>query len=76
MGLMYTKFHLYFDETNWLQISHNPIVFQATKNDSVLEIDDVAHKLYKLHFKKGGKLNMFRVTGQFRLTWDDADLID
>jgi len=28
-----------------------------------------------LNFKKNGKLNMFRVTGQFRLTWNNDDIL-
>jgi len=75
MGLLYTKFYLDFNDEEWKQISNNPIVFQTLKNDVTLEIEDVSHKSYKLHFKEGGKLNMFRVTGKFRLTWDDDDTI-
>ncbi|WP_457759721.1 hypothetical protein [Candidatus Nitrosopumilus sp. bin_32a] len=63
-----------FDDDEWRQISNNPIVFQTVKNDVGLEIEDTSHKSYKLLFKEGGKLNMFRVTGKFRLTWDDEDL--
>jgi len=75
MGLLYTKFYLDFNDEEWKQISNNPIVFQTLKNDVTLEIEDVSHKSYKLHFKEGGKLNMFRVTGKFRLTWDDDDVV-
>lgn len=75
MGLLYTKFYLDFDNEHWKQISNDPIVFQALKNDVTLEIEDDSHKSYKLHFKEGGKLNMFRVTGKFRLTWNDDDLV-
>lgn len=75
MGLLYTTVHMDFDEDEWKQISHNPIVFQTIKDDVILEIDDASRKLYKLHFKNGGKLNMFRVTGRFRLTWDDDDVL-
>jgi len=62
-----------FDEIEWKQISNEPIVFQTIKDDVSLEIEDTTHRLYKLNFKKGGKFNMFRVTGKFRLTWDDED---
>lgn len=75
MGLLYTKFYLDFDDDQWKQISNDPIVFQTIKNDVNLEIEDLSHKSYKLHFKEGGKLNMFRVTGKFRLTWNDDDVI-
>lgn len=75
MGLLYTKFHLDFDEDEWKEISSNPITFQTLKEDVTLEIESASHKLYKLNFKKSGKLNMFRVTGQFRLTWDDDDVL-
>jgi len=74
MGLLYTKFHMTFNEEEWNQISNSPIVFQTIKNDVTLEIEDISYKSYKLHFKEGGKLEMFRVTGQFRLTWDDDDI--
>jgi len=75
MGLLYTKVHLDFDENDWKEISSNPIVFQTIKDDVTLEIETTSQKLYKLNFKKNGKLNMFRVTGQFRLTWDDDDIL-
>jgi hypothetical protein len=35
---------------------------------------DTSQNSYHLQFKKGGKLNIFRVVGKFRLTWDDEDL--
>ena len=74
MGLLYTKFYMDFDDEEWNQISNNPIVFQTKKDNVSLEIEDTSHKSYKLIFKEGGKISMFRVTGKFRLTWDDEDL--
>lgn len=74
MGLLYTKFYMDFDKEEWKQISNEPIVFQTIKSDVNLEIEDTSHKSYKLHLKEGGKLNMFRVTGRFRLTWNDEDI--
>jgi len=65
-----------FDEPEWKQISNNPIIFQSMKKDTSLEVEDVSHKSFKLLFKKGGKINMFRVTGKFRLTWDDEDVLN
>ncbi len=75
MGVLYTKFYLDFNEEEWKQISNDPIVFQTIKDDVSLEIDDTSHKSYKLNFKKGGKFEMFRVTGRFRLIWDDEDVL-
>ena len=75
MGLLYTKVHLDFDENDWKEISSNPIIFQTIKDDVTLEIETTSQKLYKLNFKKNGKLNMFRVTGQFRLTWNNDDIL-
>lgn len=75
MGLLYTKFYMDFDDGEWKQLSNNPIVFQTIKNNVSLEIEDTSHKSYKLNFKEGGKINMFRVTGKFRLTWDADDII-
>ena len=76
MGLLYTKFYMDFDRGEWEQVSNDPIVFKTLKKDVSLEIEDTSHKSFKLNFKKGGKLNMFRVTGKFRLTWDDGDVVD
>ena len=53
----------------------NSLDFQTIKNDVNLEIEDTSHKSYKLNFKKGGELHMFRVTGKFRLTWNDDDVL-
>ena len=75
MGLLYTKFYLDFDEGEWRQISNNPVVFQTTKEGTSLEIEDTSHKSYKLNFKLGGKLSLFRVTGKYRLTWNDEDVL-
>ena len=75
MGLLYTKFYMDFDEDDWHQISTDPILFQTIKDDVALDIEDTSHKSYRLNFKKGGKIKMFRVTGKFRLTWDDDDTL-
>ena len=75
MGLLYTKFYLDFEPEEWKQVSTNPVIFEALDDNVTLEIDDATQKNYKLKFKKGGKLQMFRVVGKFRLTWDDDDLL-
>lgn len=75
MGLIYTKLYMDFDKPDWKQISNDPVVFQTIKDNVTLEINDTSLKSYKLEFKKGGKLNMFRVTGKFRLTWNDNDIL-
>ncbi|MDH3736615.1 MAG: hypothetical protein OEQ94_06305 [Nitrosopumilus sp.] len=75
MGLLYTKFYIDFDEDEWKQISTDPIVFQTIKDDVTLDIEDTSHKTYKLSFKEGGKIKMLRVTGKFRLTWDDKEIL-
>ena len=75
MGLLYTKFYMDFDEDEWISISNDPVIFQTKKNDVSLEIEDTSHKLHNLIFKNGAKFQMFRVTGKFRLTWNDADIV-
>lgn len=64
-----------FNEDEWKQTSNDPIIFQTIKKDVTLEIEDTSHKSYKLNFKEGGTLKMLRVTGRFRLTWDDEDVL-
>lgn len=76
MGLLYTKFYMDFDEGEWKQISNDPVVFQTIKDSVSLEVEDTSHKFYKLHFKEGGKIKLLRVTGKFRLIWDDEDVLD
>lgn len=75
MGLLYTKFYLDFEPTEWKQVSANPVVFETITDGVSLEIYDTSHNSYKLKFRKGGKMQLFRVVGKFRLTWDDNDLI-
>ena len=76
MGLLYTKFYMDFDENDWTQISNNPITFQTEKDNVSLDDRGCHHiNLYKLIFKNGAKFHMFRVTGKFRLTWNDDDIV-
>ena len=75
MGLLYTTFYMDFEEDEWNQISINPPIFQTIKDDVTLDIEDVSHKAYKLKFKKGGKCEMLRVVGKFRVIWNDDDLL-
>jgi hypothetical protein len=75
MGLLYTKFYLDFDPNEWKEVSRNPVVFETISDNVSLEIYDTSQNLYKLKFRKGGRLQLFRVVGKFRLTWDDKDII-
>lgn len=75
MGLLYTKFYLDFESAQWKQISNEPVIFETIKDDVTLEINDTTQNFYRLQFKKGGKIQVLRVVGKFRLVWDDNDLI-
>jgi len=75
MGLLYTKFYLDFEPNEWRETSNNPVIFETITDNVSLEIYDTSQNSYKLKFRKGGKLYLFRVVGKFRLTWDDKDLI-
>jgi hypothetical protein len=75
MGLLYTKFYLDFEPNEWRETSNNPVIFETIADNVSLEIYDTSQNSYKLKFRKGGKLQLFRVVGKFRLTWDDKDLI-
>ena len=74
MGLLYTKFYLDFEPEEWKQVSTNPVIFEAL-DDVTLDIEDTSQTSYKLKFKKGGKIQIFRVVGKFRLTWNDEDVL-
>ncbi|MBA4452034.1 MAG: hypothetical protein H2B05_04520 [Nitrosopumilaceae archaeon] len=76
MGLMYTKLYLDFEPEEWTQISANPTTFQSIKENVSLEIMDTSTNSCRLQFKKGAKVNLLRVVGKFRLTWEDADLVE
>lgn len=75
MGLLYTKFYIDFEPTEWKELSSNPVIFETIVDGVSLEIYDTSQNSYKLKFRKGGKIQIFRVVGKFRLTWDDNDLI-
>lgn len=75
MGLLYTKLYLDFEPDEWKQISNTPVTFETIEDNVSLEILDTSQNSCQLQFKKGGKLNLFRVVGKFRLTWDDKDII-
>ena len=75
MGLLYTKFYLDFESTEWKQISANPVIFETLEDNIALDIEDTSHNSYKLTFRKGARIEMFRVVGKFRLTWNDDDII-
>jgi len=75
MGLLYTKLYLDFEPDDWTQISSNPTTFECIKDNIALEIMATSQNSYRLQFKKGGKINLSRVVGKFRLTWNDDDII-
>ena len=75
MGLLYTKLYVDFEPNEWKQISTTPITFETIQDNVSLEIMATSQISYRLQFKKGGKLNLLRVVGQFRLTWDDEDTV-
>jgi len=75
MGLLYTKLYVDFEPDEWKQVSTTPVTFESLKDNVSLEIMDTSQNSYHLQFKKGGKLNLFRVVGKFRLTWDDGDTV-
>ena len=64
-----------FDDTEWKQISNNPIILQTQKDNVSLDREDVSNKSDKLIFKNGAEFQMVRVTGKFRLTWNDDDIV-
>ena len=75
MGLLYTKLYVDFEPNEWKQISTSPITFETIQDKVSLEIMATSQISYRLEFKKGGKLNLFRVVGKFRLTWDNEDIV-
>ena len=75
MGLLYTKLYVDFEPEEWKQISNTPVTFESLKEKVHLEIMDTSKNSCHLEFKKGGKVNLFRVVGKFRITWNDEDLL-
>lgn len=76
MGLIYTKLYVDFDPDEWKQISTDPITFECISDNTTLEIMDTSQNSKHLQFEKGGRINILRVVGKFRLTWDDKDLVN
>lgn len=73
MGLLYTKFYLDFEGDRWQQVSTDPPVFEASADGTMLEVEDASHRQHRLEFRRGGRATLIRVTGRFRLSWDDGD---
>lgn len=71
MGLLYTKLYLDFDSENWVQIANDPAEFRAKKDNVALDVEDTSHVMHRLMFQKGNTIRVMRVTGKFRLHWDD-----
>ena len=76
MGLLYTMDHMDFSESEWKQVSNNPLIFESLDDNVSLEINDTTHKEYKIKFRKGGQVKMMRVVGKFRLNWNDDDVMN
>ena len=75
MGLLYTGLYIDFDSTQWQQVSNDPVRFCALSDGVALDVEDTSHKSYRLVFKKDGAVSVMRVTGKFRITWDDSDVV-
>jgi hypothetical protein len=75
MGLLYTKLYLDFEASNWKEVSHNPTIFEAIADGVTIEVYDTSQISRKLTFRKGGKIQVFRVVGKFRLNWADEDIV-
>ena len=76
MGLVHTVHYLDFSSESWKLVSNNPTIFETIVDNVVLEIRDTSHRVNKLVFKKGGKIEYMRSVGKYRLKWDDVDLIN
>ena len=75
MGLMYTKLYVDFEPEEWKQVSTTPVTFECIKDNVSLEVLDTSTNSRHLRFNKGGRINLLRVVGKFRLTWNDEDLV-
>lgn len=75
MGLLYTKLYLDFDSDQWEQVANDPVTFRARADGTTLDVDDTSHKAYRLVFREGGTVSVMRVTGKFRIRWDEDDIL-
>jgi len=75
MGILYTTQYFDLEENDWKTISNFPALFECMSDNSSIEINDINHENYKLKFRKGAKITMTKVLAQYRLVWDDKDLI-
>lgn len=74
MGLAYTTHYMDFEPEAWTQISNNPLIFKSLNDNNLLEISDVSGRVHNLKFKKDGKLEIIRVAGKFRVSWNDESV--
>jgi hypothetical protein len=74
---------LSFEPHEWKQVSTNPLIFEALKDNTVLKVIEIEHddsistqNRKRIEFKKGAKVEVSVVAGKlgallFRLTYDD-----
>ncbi len=73
MGLLYSKLYIDFDPGQWEQVANDPVSFRTRAEGITLDVEDTSHKPYRLVFKEGGRVSIMRVTGKYRILWDDDD---
>ena len=74
LGLLYPKFSLDCDGSEWRQARSDPPSFEALADGAALEAEDASHRQHRVAFRAGARVTVLRVTGRYRITWDDADV--
>ena len=66
-----------FDPPEWKQVSLNPAIFEAQKDDVILKVqdfkksNDIVHSCYTVIFNKGEQVEVSIIGKKFRLSYDE-----
>ncbi len=75
MGELATNGDISLGENEWGMISKNPPMYEAAKDNAIVEVTDTENKVHKITFKKGGVLNLGREGKTLYLAWNDSETV-
>ena len=75
MGEVATREDITIGETDWGQISKDPMLFECGVDNGVVEVTDLENKVQKITFKKGGVMEMWKDETALHIAWEDSDTV-
>ncbi|KAG0511888.1 MAG: hypothetical protein NPMRD1_60045 [Nitrosopumilales archaeon] len=74
MASLFSMKSLKFAEKDWIQISHEPVIYESIVDNAPITIYDTNGMPHRMTFRKGGKLHLEKIEEKFRFHWESSDL--